>query len=76
MQNLKYLIETDSTNGNSAEIWISKQIPNVHKEEKMFQRLLNEKRDLQKKKCIIENRLFEIQTELNVRREKIRSGIL
>ena len=76
MQNSKYSLETGATNGTSSEIWISKQIPNVHKEEKMFQRILNEKRDLLKKQTIIENRLLEIQTELNARREKIRSGKL
>ena len=73
---MKSYIENGSKNGNSAEIWISKPIQNVQREEKILQRLLNEKRDLQKKKSIIENRLLEIQNYLNVRREKIRSGRL
>lgn len=74
MKNSKYIIENGSHNGNSAEVWISNPIQYVHKEEKIFQRLLNEKRDLQKKKSSIENRLIEIQNDLNVRREEIRSG--
>ena len=74
MKNLKHAIENGSNNGNSAEVWISNPIHYINKDEKIFQRLLNEKRDLVKKKSGIENRLREIQNDLNVRREEIRSG--
>ena len=71
LKDSKYVFENGSING---EVWISKPIQYVQKEEKIFQRLVNEKRDLQKKKSNIENRLQEIQNDLNVRREEIRSG--
>ena len=59
---------TDSSdNGNSYSI-------NISKDEKNYRRLLIEQKELKKKKFNIENRLIEIQNDLDVRREDIRSG--
>ncbi len=74
MENLNYTIEKGPHNGHSADVGINNSMNYINKEEKIFQRLLNEKRELQKKKSNIESRLVEIQNDLNIRREEIRSG--
>ncbi|MBC7888071.1 MAG: hypothetical protein H7Z13_09275 [Ferruginibacter sp.] len=74
MKSSKPINENGSDNVNSAEVWVTTTVSYVQKEERIFQRLISEKRELQKKKSSIENRLIEIQNDLNVRREEIRSG--
>ena len=62
----------------SADVGIKNQIKDVIKDEKNYQRLLEEQRDLQKKKLNIDNRLAEIQNELSVREDGInkkKSGV-
>ena len=57
----------------SSDVGIS--IPNhINKKERIYRGLLNEQRDLEKRKSNIQNRLIEIQNDLDVRREEIRSG--
>jgi len=56
---------------HSADIGISNQISDVNKDEKIYERLLEEQKDLQKKKSNVEKRLIEIENELNVRKEAI-----
>ena len=66
------------TDTHSADIGISNQIKDVNKDEKIYQRLLNEQKDLQKKKSNIESRLLEIENELNAIEEGInkkKSGV-
>jgi hypothetical protein len=63
---------------HAADVGISNQLNDVKKEEKAYQALLDEQRDLQKKKSNIENRLAAIQNELNTRQETInkkKSGV-
>ena len=74
MKSSKFIIENDADNTNLAEVWVTGAVHHVQKEERDFQRLMNEKRDLQKKKSSIEYRLTKIESDLNVRREEIRSG--
>jgi peptidoglycan hydrolase CwlO-like protein len=54
------------------------KIKGVVQDEKKYARLLSEQRDLQKQKSVIDNRLTEIQNELNTRSEEInkkKSGV-
>src|SRR5580700_976586 len=51
-----------------ADVGISNQIKDEGKSEKEYQKLLNEQSDLQKKKSKIDNRLVEIQNELDIRK--------
>ena len=79
-QNVKTFLESfvKDANSHSADVGISNQIKDVNKDEKAYQKLLDEQRDLQKKKLNIENRLAEIQNELNVKGEglnKKKSGV-
>jgi hypothetical protein len=58
-------------NAYAADVDIRNQINDVMKDEKSYQRLLDEQKDLQKKKSNIENRLVEIQNDLLVMTETI-----
>jgi hypothetical protein len=61
-----------------ADVGISNQIKDEGKSEKEYQKLLNEQTDLEKKKSKIDNRLVEIQNELNVRKinlDKMKTGV-
>jgi len=79
-QNVKTFLESlvmDADN-QSADIGIKNQIKDVADDEKKYTRLLVEQRDLQKQKSVIDNRLVEIQNELNIRSEEInkkKSGV-
>lgn len=57
---------------HSTDVDISKQVTDVNNDEKSYQRLLDEQLDLQKKKSNIENRLVEIQNEINVKAEGLK----
>ncbi|MEO8405109.1 MAG: hypothetical protein ABI480_10950 [Chitinophagaceae bacterium] len=62
----------------SADAGISTQMSDVAKDEKIYQQLLDEQRDLQKKKSVIESKLVDIQNEINARAEMIqkkKSGV-
>lgn len=79
-QNVKTFLESlvKDADYHSADVGIKNQIKDVVKDEKSYQRLLDEQSDLQKKKSNIENRLVEIQNELDARREGInkkKSGV-
>jgi len=61
-----------------ADVGISNQIKDENKSEKQYQKLLNEQKDLQQKKNKIEDRLAEIQNELNARKislDKMKTGV-
>jgi len=79
-QNVKIFLQAfvkDAAN-HSADVGISNQINDVNKDEKKYQHLLDEQKDLQKKKANIDTRLIEIQNELNVRAasiEKKKTGV-
>lgn len=68
-QNVKNFLQSfvKDANDRSADVGISNRMNDVNKDEKAYQKLLDEQRDLQKKKAKIENRLTEIQTELDAR---------
>jgi hypothetical protein len=72
-QNLKNFLQSFIKDANSyaADVDIRNQINEVMKDEKSYQRLLDEQKDLQKKKSNIENRLVEIQNDLLVMAETI-----
>jgi len=62
-----------------ADVGISNQMKDETKSEKGYQKLLQEQKDLQQKKNKIDNRLVEIQQELDIRKanlDKIRAGVL
>ena len=62
----------------SADVKITNQLYDVTKDEKAYQKLLDEQIDLQKKKAAIENRLTAIQSELTLKNEEInkkKSGV-
>lgn len=46
----------------------------INKTEKNYRRLLIEQRELKRKQSNIENRLIEIQNDINSRREEVRRG--
>ena len=54
-----------------ADLDISNQMNDVNKSEKEYQHLLDEQRDLEKKKSSIETRLAEIQNELATRKTEM-----
>ena len=64
----------EDTGYPSTDAETSSRVIYVDREEKNYRRLLDEQREYQKKKSNIENRLSEIENELNKRREEIRSG--
>ena len=68
-QNVKNFLQSlvKDANDRSADVGISNQINDVNKDQKAYQKLLDEQGDLQKKKTKIENRLVEIQNELDAR---------
>jgi hypothetical protein len=70
-QNVKAFLESFIKNADerSADVGISNQINDVNKDQKAYDKLMDEQGDLQKKKTKIENRLAEIQTELATRQE-------
>jgi hypothetical protein len=72
-QNVKAFLESFIKNADerSADVGISNQINDVNKDQKAYDKLMDEQGDLQKKKTKIENRLTEIQTELATRQEAI-----
>ncbi len=79
-QNVKIFLESlvKDANTQSADIGIKNQIKGVISDEKEYVRLLEEQKDLQKKKSVIDNRLVEIQNELNLRADEInkkKSGV-
>ena len=79
-QNVKTFLESFVKDAeiHSVDVGISNQIKDVTKDEKNYQRLLNEQKDLQKKKSSIESRLVEIENELNIKAEGInkkKSGV-
>ena len=54
-------------NDRFTDVGITNQIHDVNKDQKAYQKLLDEQHDLQKKKSTIENRLADIQNELDQR---------
>ena len=79
-QNVKIFLESlvKDADTQSADVGIKNQIKGVISDEKDYMRLLDEQKDLQKKKSVIDNRLVEIQNELNLRAEEInkkKSGV-
>ena len=79
-QNVKIFLESlvKDADTQSADVGIKQQIKGVISDEKEYVRLLEEQKDLQKKKSVIDNRLVEIQNELNLRAEEInkkKSGV-
>jgi hypothetical protein len=61
-----------------ADVGISNRIKDENKSQKEYQKLLNEQKDLQQKKNKIDNRLAEIQNELDVRKtnlDKMKMGV-
>jgi hypothetical protein len=70
-QNVKAFLESFIRNADerSADVGISNQINDVNKDQKAYDKLMDEQGDLQKKKTKIENRLAEIQTELATRQQ-------
>jgi hypothetical protein len=79
-QNVKTFLESfvKDADSHSADLVITNQINDVNKEEKAYERLLDEQKDLQKKKSNIESRLVDIQREINAKEEEIqkkKSGV-
>jgi hypothetical protein len=72
-QNVKTFLESfiKDANDRFADVGISNQLTDITKEEKRYQNLLDEQKDLQKKKTSIDNRLSEIQNELSQKRDNI-----
>lgn len=73
MVNMKAFLESlvVSANSYSVDMAINNEVNEVNKQEKAYQRLLNEQTDLQKKKSNIDSRLLEIQRELRLKEEEI-----
>jgi hypothetical protein len=79
-ENVKTFLQSlvKDANYHSADVGIKNQIKDVVKDEKSYQRLLDEQRELQKKKAEIESRLAEILNELNAKEQGInkkKSGV-
>lgn len=55
----------------SADVEIGNRITDVNREEKMYQQLMSEQKDLEKKKADIESRISEIQRELKLKEDNI-----
>jgi hypothetical protein len=72
-ENVKAFLQslTKDADYHSADIDISNQIDDLNKYEKTYQQLLDEQRNLQKKKSTIERRLVEIGNELTMKEEQI-----
>jgi len=79
-QNVKNFLESFVKDAatHSADVGITNQVDAVAKDEKAYQKLLDEQRDLQKKKLKIDNRLVAIQNELVILQaglDKKKSGV-
>jgi hypothetical protein len=79
-QNVKTFLESlvKDADTHSADVGITNQIKGIVDDEKKYVRLLEEQKDLQKKKLVIDNRLVEIQNELSIRSDEInkkKSGV-
>ena len=68
-QNVKNFLQSlvQDANNRHADVGISNQINDVNKDQKSYQKLLDEQSDLRKKKTNIENRLAEIQNQLDMK---------
>lgn len=71
--NLKRYLDSFVTDANnhSVEVAINNQVNEVNKEEKNYQKLVDEQSSLNKKKSDIDSRLAEIQRELRSKDEQI-----
>ena len=71
--NLKKYLESFVVDANaySADVAINNQVNDVNKEEKAYQRLLDEQGDLKKKQSDIESRLSDIQRQLRIKEDEI-----
>lgn len=79
-ENVKTFLQSfvKDANNRSTDVGISNQIHDVNKDQKAYQKLLDEQHDLRKKKSSIESRLAEIQNELDQRTvelDKKKSGV-
>ena len=79
-QNVKNFLESfvQDANFHSSMINIRNKVDQVNKDEKAHKNLLDEQRDLQKQRQRIDNRLLEIQNDLNIREVSLvkkRAGI-
>lgn len=79
-ENVKTFLQSfvKDANDHSANIKIGNQLTDISKDEKDYQALLDEQKNLQKKKLAIDNRLLEIQNELSLKRDNIdkkKSGV-
>lgn len=68
-QNVKAFLVSlvKDANDRSVDVGISNRINDVNKDQKAYQKLLDEQSDLTKKKAKIDTRLLEIQNELDMR---------
>lgn len=72
-QNVKNFLQSfilDAKN-HSDDIGISNQLSDIDQDEKKYQQLLDEQATVLKKKAALDNRLLEIQNDLNLRRGDI-----
>jgi len=71
--NLKKYLESFVTDANafSADVGINNQINDVTKDEKAYQRLLDDQGDLMKKQSDIQSRLLDIQRQLKIKEEEL-----
>jgi hypothetical protein len=72
-ENIKNYLEAfvNDANAYSADLGINNQINEVNKEEKAYQRLLDEQGDLMKKQSDIASRLLDVQRQLKVKEDEI-----
>jgi hypothetical protein len=72
-ENVKAFLQSfvKDANDHSVNVGIGNQLTDISKDEKNYQTLLDEQKNLQKKKLAIDNRLLEIQNELSLKRENI-----
>lgn len=71
--NIKKYLEAfvNDANAYSADLGINNQINDVNKEEKAYQRLLDEQGDLMKKQSDIASRLLDVQRQLRIKEDEI-----
>jgi hypothetical protein len=79
-ENVKSFLNSLVKNANnySADVDIGNQIKGENKSQEEYQKLLDEQKDLEKKKAKIDSRLTEIQNELNTRKmdlDKKKTGV-
>jgi hypothetical protein len=67
-QNIKNFLESfmKDTNNQPAKVMIGYQVSDVAKDEKSLQMLLDEQRNLEKQRSVIDSRLLDIQNQINV----------